>query len=45
MTTEGCLTVENQLGVEKVIKALRTLDDEIQQISNNDKFKSNISTI
>ncbi len=44
MTAEGCLTVENQLGVENAMKALKTLDDEIQQRSNKDKLKSNIST-
>ena len=44
MTAEGCLTVENQLSVERTIKALRTLDDEIQQESNKNKLKSNIST-
>jgi hypothetical protein len=42
LTAEGCLTVENKLGVEKVMKALKTPDDEIQQISNKDKLKSNM---
>nr|WP_279381704.1 hypothetical protein [Clostridium butyricum] len=32
---EGCLSVENQLGVENTSKGLKTLDDEIQQKSNN----------
>ena len=45
MTAEGCLTVENQLSVERTIIALRTLDDEIQQRSNKDKLKSEFSTI
>jgi hypothetical protein len=44
LTAEGCPTVENQFGVERTMKALQTLDDEIQQRSNNDKLKSNIST-
>ena len=44
MRLEGCLTVENQLDVERTIKALRTQDDVIQQESNNHKLKSNIST-
>jgi hypothetical protein len=34
LTAEGCLTVEKKLSVEKVMKALITLDDEIQQRSN-----------
>jgi len=45
LTAEGCPTLENQLCVERTIKALRTLDGEIQQESNKDKMKSNISTI
>jgi len=31
LTAEGCLTVENKFGVEKTIKALILLVDEIQQ--------------
>lgn len=34
MTAEGCLSVESQLSVENAFKALKTLDDEIQQESS-----------
>ncbi|WP_291637289.1 hypothetical protein [Clostridium sp.] len=44
MTAEGCLNVENQLDVYNALKAFISKDGEIQQKSNNDKFKSNIST-
>ncbi|WP_291640687.1 hypothetical protein [Clostridium sp.] len=44
MTAEGCLTVENQLDVYNALKALISQDDEIQQRSNKDNLKSNIST-
>jgi len=44
MTAEGCLTVESQLDVESAMKALKPLDGEIQQGSNNEKLKSNSST-
>ncbi|MCB2294289.1 hypothetical protein LGK95_12260 [Clostridium algoriphilum] len=45
MRLEGCPTVASQLGVEKAMKALISQDDEILQRSNNDKLKSNSSTI
>ena len=44
MRLEGCLTVENQLGVEKAMKALRTLDDEIQQRNQQDDNKVKLKT-
>jgi len=34
LTAEGCRSVESQNGVENDYKALKKLDDEIQQVSN-----------